>query len=102
MAVDLKSALAFQDELRSLLADVPAFGRSPLSLDEQEARVTALHRLENAIKAKGGTVEDRWDGARINLFGLRATSTMGLAAASRNWLAQLTLKAGQAVMAGVR
>lgn len=30
-----------------------------------------------------------------------ATSTMGLAGACRNWITQVTIKAGQAAMAGV-
>lgn len=95
MPADLTAARAFQSELHALLAAIPAYGPK-ISLEEQEARTLALRKLQEAITAKGGKVQDRWDGGRISLYGLRASSTQGIAAACRNWLAQLTLKCMEA------
>jgi hypothetical protein len=93
MAPDLKSALAFQDELRALLAAIPTRGASRPTDEEDRQRAIALNRTVEAVAAKGGTLTDRWDGARISLYGLRASSTAGIAGACQNWLRQLTLKA---------
>jgi hypothetical protein len=102
MALDLKSALAFQDELRRLLAAIPTRGASRPTEEEDRQRAIALNRTVAAVAAKGGTLSDRWDGARINLYGLRASSTTGIVGACQNWLAQLTVKAMAAAMTGAR
>ena len=56
------------------------------------------HRAASAAVAKrlmedhGARISDRWDGARINLGGITATSTIGVAGALQNWLAAAARK----------
>lgn len=48
----------------------------------------AKSQLAEQILAKYPTAKfnDRWDGCRISLAGVQASSTMGLKAALRNWV----------------
>lgn len=48
------------------------------------AETTAM--CERIAKATGARITERWDGARVRIAGMGATSTVGAAAALRNWL----------------
>jgi hypothetical protein len=78
----------------------PVLAKTPeeheAALAHEDARNAALYDLKATIEAHGGKVEDRWDGARVRIFGLRATSTTGLEGACRNWMTQFTLKSAMA------
>lgn len=43
--------------------------------------------LANRLAAQfGARIGDRWDACRVNLAGVSASSTSGMASALRNWL----------------
>lgn len=99
--IDLAAAQAFYPELASALKKVPAYqhGMAASIRDHHKAQLDAVKEL---IEARGGRINDRWDGCTISLFGLRASSTMGFQAAVSNWTNQLTIKSSQHSMAGAR
>ena len=99
MAADLAAARAFLPTLKDALDAVPSYSFER-RLEQEEARNLALNNLRLVIDGAGGHSENRWDGARVRIHGLRATSTSGLESACRNWLTQVTLKSAQAAMAG--
>jgi hypothetical protein len=94
--VPTKATLAFSDQLRAFL-DQPW---PPAHIDRvlHDHRQDALQRL---ILEWGGGFDRNGMGWVVRLNGFRATSTVSLAGACRNWIAQVTLKASAASMAGV-
>jgi hypothetical protein len=48
------------------------------------AETTAM--CERLAQSTGARVTERWDGARVRIDGIAATSTTGAASALRNWL----------------
>lgn len=97
--VDFKSAQAFYPELARAIEAVPHYVHKP-TLEQQEARTLKLRAVIALVEAKGGRIEDKWSGASVRLFGLRATSTSGIIGACNNWITQLTLKSMAAQMGG--
>lgn len=99
--VDLSAAQAFYPELASAMKLVPAY-HNDLAAPIKAQRTAQLDAVKALIEARGGRVDQRWDGTTISLFGLRASSTTGFEGAVRNWTNQLTVKSSQANMAGAR
>lgn len=91
------ATLAFSHKLRAFL-DQPW---PPAHID-RAAHDHRLHALQVLIAEWGGVSDTRGSVHTIRLNGFKATSTVSLARACRNWITQVTLKAGQAAMAGVR
>lgn len=50
--------------------------------------------LEDLILNEGGSTKEDWQGGVIRLWGCKATSTMGLTGAARNWVNQVRTKTG--------
>lgn len=49
----------------------------------REAMAALGKRLESSVGAK---VNDRWDGCKVRIAGVSASSTSGISGALRNWL----------------
>lgn len=94
--VPSRAAIDCAERLRGILSVMPS------AYPDRAAYDRAVLGLAAVITTDGGSYSEKWDGARVSLHGLSATSTSGLAAAARNWCAQVTLKAAQASMAGVK
>lgn len=91
-----KATLAFADTLRAFI-DQPW---PPAHIDRtaHDHRLAALQKL---ILEWGGAYDRTGAGYMVRLNGFRATSTVSLASACRNWITQVTLKAAQAAMEAV-
>lgn len=50
-------------------------------------RVILARHAEALAEQLGGRINDRWDGCRVRLCGIAATSTTGIEGALRNWIA---------------
>lgn len=109
MAARLAAARVLAPKLEDALNAVPPY-RSHLygeadrdaAVAYQETRALALRRLVAIIEGWGGTVEARWDGAVVRIYGLRATSTSGTEGACRNWLAQLAKRWAAEALEGAK
>lgn len=97
--INFTAAQAFHTELSAELKKVPTFSYSDPETSNA-ARAKVYDQIKALIETKGGAVRERWDGASINLYGLRASSTSGFEGACRNWISQLTVKAMAAQMGG--
>ena len=84
-----EGALGCAEKIEKVLALFPASRWT--DKEDWEARKADLQRL---ILDEGGSFRDDWNGATIRLWGCKATSTMGLTGAARNWIAQVRTKAG--------
>ena len=89
------AARAYSTRLARLLDALPSY------LDDKPAYIAAIACIKLAIAEQGGAVRDDWNGARVRLHGISATSTTGVAGACRNWITQVTLKAAAAAMSSV-
>lgn len=91
--------LRIADELEKELAVLPAIKGD--TFQERDAARKAYNAALSDLKArlmarKEGrptTMATDWQGARFAALGFRATSTMGLAGAIRNWITQVRAKA---------
>lgn len=93
--VPSKATLAFAETLTRFI-DQPW---PPAHIDRfaHDARQVSLQKL---ILEWGGAFDRNGMGWMIRLNGFRATSTSSLRDACRNWVKQVTIKAGLAAMAG--
>lgn len=94
--VPSEATLAFADQLRAFLAQP-----WPSAYIDRAAHDHRLHALQKLILEWGGAYDYNGAGHMVRLNGFKATSTVDLASACRNWVTQVTLKAGQAAMARV-
>mgnify|MGYP000853273783 CR=1 FL=1 len=79
-----KSAVAWlRDRIEAL---PPAGSYGDVAATRRRAALSGLATdLSDAFDAR---VVENWQGARIAMLGLRASSTMGLVGACQNWIAQ--------------
>ncbi len=89
-----KDALESANRLAVLLKTLP----SPR--DDRDAYTQAVLTVKHHVVTCGGTFTDAWNVSRICLHGFSASCTSGFAGACHNWIAQVTLKAASASMAG--
>lgn len=80
---------ALTDEIEALLADAErqagTYSDDPRGWHARHR--LAMQQLAGELAARFGLkVDDRWDGARVRMGGLAASSTSGVAGALRNWL----------------
>lgn len=90
MAAKLPSegALGCAARIEALLNGFPASRWK--SKTEWDAR---LRELQVLILNEGGSFKEDGLGARVQLWGFRASSTIGLTGAARNWITQVRAKA---------
>ncbi len=84
-----QGALGCADRIEALLNGFPKS-----RWDSKTEWETRLRELQVLILSEGGSFKDDWQGARVHLWGFRASSTSGLVAACRNWVTQVRAKLG--------
>lgn len=89
-----KDALDLTTMLAELLKSLPS------AHDNRQGHIEVVRVIKHTITSNGGTFTDSCNGARLRAHGFAASSTEGFVAAVRNWIAQVTLKAALASMAG--
>ena len=93
MAVRVDTAQGARGCIAKLEAQLKLYPRNPWL--ENEAAWQACRRdLQKLILTEGGSYKHDGLGAQIRLWGYKATSTMGLEGAVRNWIAQVREKLG--------
>lgn len=91
MAVRVDTAEGACGCIAKLEAQLQLYPRSPWL--ENEAAWNACRRdLQKLILTEGGSYRFDGMGAQVRLWGFKATSTMGLEGAARNWIAQVREK----------
>jgi hypothetical protein len=78
------------DVIKKVEAALAAFPTSPYEggLRKSDAWTAAVTALQKLILIEGGSFCEDWRGCVVRLWGLKATSTISLHGAARNWLAQ--------------
>ena len=90
-------ALACAGRIEAILKSFPR-----IKHDDPTLWAARLSELQVLILNEGGSYKDDWQGAQVRLWGFKATSTMGLTGACRNWITQVTLKSDAAAMDRVK
>lgn len=93
----MTAALACADRIEAMLKSFPR-----IKHDDPALWATRLRELQVLILNEGGSFKDDWQGGQVRLHGFKATSTVGLPAACRNWITQVTLKSAAAAMDRVK
>lgn len=93
--MDVAHALPLVKEQADAIAGIT--GDLSMSADYQDYRKRHAEAVEAAIRQlteAGASIRHDYAGASIRFAGIRSTSTMGVAAALRNWLAAARKKLG--------
>lgn len=93
MPVRVDTAEGARGCIAKIEAQLQLYPRSPWL--ENEAAWNACRRdLQKLILTEGGSYKSDGMGSQVRLWGFKATSTMGLEAAARNWIVQVREKLG--------
>lgn len=87
------AAIDLAIDLAKAVADLPSFQHDRPGYDR------AIDAIRATIIAEGGAIRSDWQGTRLRIHGVTASSTSGAAQACKNWVAQVVLKTSAATLA---